>query len=209
MNDFCTVYLDDILIYSTNMKDHKQHVRKVLMKLREAGIPADVDKCEFHITQTKYLGLIISVDGIKIDPAKVEAIKQWNTPTYVREVHSFIGFCNFYRQFIRSFSKIAGPLNSLTKKDAKFAWSKECKLAFKELKQRVCEAPILIYFDPNKQCHVETDSSDYVSAGVLSQEDDNCILHPVAFFSKRMVPAKCNYEIYDKELLAITRCFEE
>ena len=79
------------------MKEHWQHVQKVLTKLREAEIPADVDKCEFHVTETKYLGLIVSTDGIKIDPAKVEAIKQWNTPTSVKEVRSFIGLCNFYR----------------------------------------------------------------------------------------------------------------
>ena len=181
----------------------------MLTKLREAGIQADVDKCEFHVSETKYLGLIISVDGIKMDPAKVDAIKQWDSPTCVQEVRSFIGFCNFYRQFIKDFSKIAGPLNTLTKKDVKFAWTEECELAFKRLKQQVCEAPILNHFDPSKQCHVETDSSDYVSAGVLSQEDGNGILHPVAFFSKRIVPAECNYEIYDKELLAIIRCFEE
>ena len=121
LNDFCTAYLDDILIYSTSMKKHHQHVRKVLMKLREAGIPADVDKCEFHVTKTKYLELIISTKSIKIDPAKVDAIKQWDLPTCVWEVRSFIGFCNFYRRFIRNFSKIAGPLNTLTKKDTKFA----------------------------------------------------------------------------------------
>ena len=96
LNDFCTAYLDDILIYSTSMKEHRQHVRKVLMKLREAGIPADVDKCEFHVTETKYLGLIVSTKGIKMDPSKVDAIVSWNTPTCVREVRSFIGFCNFY-----------------------------------------------------------------------------------------------------------------
>ena len=167
-----------------------------------------MDKCEFHVTETKYLGLIISTDGIKINPSKVDAIKSWDTPTCVREVRSFIGFCNFYRRFISNFSKIAGPLNTLTKKDVKFAWTEECELAFQGLKQRVCEAPILAHFDPSKECHVETDSSDYVSTGVLSQEH-NSILHPVAYFSKRMVPAECNYEIYDKELLAIIRCFEE
>ena len=208
LNDFCTAYLDNILIYSASMKEHRQHVRKVLTKLREAGIQADVDKCEFHVTETKYLGLIISTESIKIDPSKVDAIKLWDTPTCVKEVRSFIGFCNFYRQYIRGFSKIVRPLNSLTKKDAKFAWSNECELAFKELKQRVCEASILAHFDPSKECHVETDSSDYVSAGVLSQEH-NGILHPVAYFSKRMVPAECNYEIYDKELLAIIQCFKE
>ena len=208
LNEFCTAYLDDILIYSSSMKEHWQHVQKVLIKLQEAEIPVDVAKCEFHITKTKYLGLIISVDGIKMDPAKVESIKQWNTPTCVTEVRSFIGFCNFYCCFIKNFSKIAGPLNSLIKKDAKFAWSDKCKLAFKRLKKHVCKAPILVHFDPSKECHVETNSSDYVSAGVLSQKD-NGILHPVAYFSKRIAPAECNYEIYDKELLAIIRCFKE
>ena len=202
LNDFCTAYLDNILIYSTSIKEHRQHVRKVLMKLREASILADVVKCEFHVMETKYLGLVISTRGIKIDLTKVDAIRLWDTPTCVKEVRSFIGFCNFYRRFIRNFSKIAGPLNSLTKKDAKFTWSNEYKLAFEKLKKRVCEAPILAHFDPSKQCHVETNSSDYVSAGILSQEH-NSILHLVAYFSKRMVPAECNYKIYDKKLLAI------
>ena len=209
LNEFCTAYLDDILIYSTSMKEHRQHVRKVLTKLREAGIPADVDKCEFHVTETKYLGLMISTEGIKMDPAKVDAIKQWDLPTCVREVRLFIGFCNFYCQFIRDFSKIAGPLNTLTKKDVKFEWNEQCNRAFESLKQRVCKAPILMDFDPSKQCRLETDSSDYVNAGVLSQEDDNGILHPVAYFSKRMISAECNYKIYDKELLAIIQYFEK
>ena len=121
LNEFCTVYLDDILIYSTSMKKHQQHVQKVLARLQKAGIPADMDKCKFHVTETRYLGLMISTDSIKINLAKINAIKQWDTPTYVRKVRSFIGFCNFYRQFIRNFSKIAGPLNTLTKKDTKFA----------------------------------------------------------------------------------------
>ena len=102
------------------MKKHWQHVQKVLMKLREAKIPADVDKCEFHITETKYLGLIISTEGIKIDPAKVDAIKQWDSPTCIQEVRLLIGFCNFYCRFIKDFSKIAGSLNTFTKKNVKF-----------------------------------------------------------------------------------------
>ena len=120
-NNFCTAYLDDILIYSTSMKKHQQHVQKVLTKLQEAGIPANVDKCEFHVTETKYLGLIVSTESIKMDPSKVDAIKSWDTPTCVREVRLFIGFCNFYCRFISNFSKIARPLNTLTKKDVKFA----------------------------------------------------------------------------------------
>ena len=126
-----------------------------------------MDKCKFHITETKYLGLIISTKGIKIDPSKVDAIKSWDTPTCVREVRSFIGFYNFYRWFIRDFSKVAGPLNTLTKKEVKFTWTEECKLAFEELKKRVCEASILTHFDPSKECYMETDLLDYVGAGVL------------------------------------------
>ena len=93
----------------------------MLAKLRRFGIQADVDKCEFYMTETKYLGLIISTEGIKMDSAKIEAIRQWDIPTCVQEVYSFVGFCNFYRRFIRNFSNIAGPLNALTKKDMPFA----------------------------------------------------------------------------------------
>ena len=108
-----------------------------------------------------------------------------------------------------NFLKIAGPLNALTKKEVKFEWTPECEKAFSDLKQRVCEAPILWHFDPSEQCFVETNFSDYVNADVLSQPDNNGILYPVAYFSRRMSPAECNYEIYDKELLAIIWCFEE
>lgn len=125
------------------------------------------------------------------------------------KICAFVRFCNFYRRFIRNFSKIAGPINSLTKKNAAFVWSANCEETFQRLKRRACEAPILKHFDPNKQCFVETDSSNYVNAGVLSQKGEDGLLHPVAYFSRRMAPAECNYDIYDKELLAIICCFEE
>ena len=120
LNKFCIAYLDDILIYSSNLKEYKDHVRLVLAKLREFEIQANVDKCKFHVIETKYLRLIINTKGIKMDPAKIEAIRQYDTPTCIQEVCSFVRFCNFYRQFIRNFSNIAGPLNALTKKDMLF-----------------------------------------------------------------------------------------
>ena len=107
---------------------------------------------------------------------------------------------------------MANPLNGMTKKEVmkkQFAWTDECEKAFQELKNHVCKAPILCHFDSSKQCFVETDSSDYVNAGVLSQLDDKGVLHLVAYLSRKMAPAKCNYEIYDKELLAIIQCFEK
>ena len=150
----------------------------MLAKLQEAGIQADVDKYKFHITETKYLKLIISTDGIKIDPAKIKAIRTWNTPTSVKKVHSFIEFCNFYLQFIQRFSKIANELNALTRKKSvnklfRLIWTDGYKKTFQKPKDWVCEEPILAHFDPKKQCFVKFDSSDYVNARVLSQLGNN------------------------------------
>ena len=117
---FCTAYLDDILIYSQTRSEHTQHVRKVLQKLREAGLFAKLAKCEFTVHETKFLGLIVGRDGIKIDPEKVQTITTWATPTCVTDVQAFIGFANFYRRFIKDFSKIIAPLVNLTKKDVEF-----------------------------------------------------------------------------------------
>jgi transposase InsO family protein len=206
---FCTAYIDDILIYSDNLKDHRKHVRSVLQALREAGLQLDVDKCEFHQTEVLYLGLLISTEGIRMDPAKIKTVLEWEPPKNVKDVQSFIGFANFYRRFIQGFSKIVTPLIALTRKDTKFDFSEICHRAFNHLKERFVTAPILQHFDPDLPCVVEADSSDHVSAGVLSQYGKDGILRPVAYFSKRLIPAECNYEIYDKELLAIIRCFEQ
>jgi hypothetical protein len=206
---FCTAYIDDILIYSDNIEEHKKHVRLVIEACKEAGLQLDIDKCEFYKKEVVYLGLILSTDGIKMDPSKTEAVTAWETPENVRDVRSFIGFANFYRRFIEGFSKIAAPMVALTRKDTEFRWTPECENAFQLLKVRFTSAPILKHFDPDKEILVEPDASDYVTAGVLSQYSDTGVLHPVAFFSKTMNPAECNYEIYDKELLAIIRCFEQ
>ncbi|KAG0158853.1 hypothetical protein PDIDSM_6373 [Penicillium digitatum] len=189
---FCTAYLDDILIYSRTRAEHIEHVRKVLQRLREAGLFAKLSKCEFCVSETKFLGIIIGEDGIRMDPDKIETIVNWKTPTCLTDVQAFIGFGNFYRRFIRDFSKVIAPL-----------------LSFEALKKAFTSAPVLKAFDWSKEIVLETDASDFVSAGVLSQYDDAGILHPIAFFSKKHSAAECNYEIYDKELLAIIRCFEE
>ena len=144
-----------------------------------------------------------------MDSDKVATVVNWPTPQNLTHVRSFISFCSFYRRFIKDFSRIVTPMNNLTQKDRPFEWSPACQAAFDLMKKRITEAPILSHYNPDKACHLETDASDYVSAGILSQPDDDGILHPVAFFSKKMAPAECNYEIYNKELLAIIRCFEQ
>ena len=206
---FCTAYLDDILIYSRTRKEHLIHVKKVLEALRGAGLFAKIQKCEFFREETTFLGVIVGRNGIRMDPKKIETIKNWKTPSCLTDVQAFIGFGNFYRRFIRDFSGIISPMVNLTKKGVRFEWNQNCETSFQALKEAFTSAPILASFDWEKEVILETDASDYVSAGVLSQYGDDGILRPVAFFSKKHTTTECNYEIYDKELLAIIRCFEE
>ena len=126
LHRFVQAYLDDILIYSKTLKEHRFHVRQVLQRLREAGLQADIDKCEFHVQETRFLGLIVSTEGIRMDPQKIQTILDWAQPTSLHHVRSFLGFCNFYRRFIRDFSKLAKPFTGLTKKDALFDWTSAC-----------------------------------------------------------------------------------
>jgi transposase InsO family protein len=209
LDRFTTAYLDDILIYSNSLEEHREHVRQVLEKLSAAGLHLKPEKCEFYRREVKYLGLIVGIDGIKMDPDKVAAVSEWAVPRKVKDVRSFLGFANFYRRFVRGYSELVRPLTRLTRKEIKFRWGPEEQAAFTALKIAFTTAPVLRRFDHDRDVIVETDASDYVSAGVLSQYDNDGILHPVAFFSKKHSPAECNYEIYDKELMAIVRAFEE
>jgi hypothetical protein len=206
---FVTAYLDDILIFSDNLDEHRKYVLKVLEALSEAGLHLKPEKCEFHQREVKYLGFIISTSGTKMDPAKVATIQEWLKPQNVKDVQSFLGFANFYRRFVKGYSNIVTLMTRLTRKNTHFIWSDEYSQSFKTLKQAFTTAPILRHFDYDREIIVETDASDYVSASVLSQYDDEGILHLVAFFSKKHTPAECNYEIYDKELMPIVRAFEE
>ena len=210
LDHFCTAYIDDILIYSGDLAQHKNHMRLVLEPLRSAGLHVKPEKCIFHSESVKYLGVVVFRQGIEMDSTKVEAIQDWKTPRSCTEVREFLGFANFCRRFIRDYSRVVHPMVSLTKKDCIFLWDDSCEEAFRILNLAFTSVPILRHYDPECETIVETDASDYVSAGVLSQRDQETgILHPVAFFSKKPSPAECNYEIYDKELMAVVRCFEE
>jgi len=123
LDKFLTAFVDDLLIYSKNMKEHQEHVRLVLERLRSAGLQASISKCEFHVTRTKYLGFIITTEGIEVDPEKISVIKKWAVPTTVRGVQSFLGFCNFYRRFIKNCSGIARALHRLTRQNVPFNWT--------------------------------------------------------------------------------------
>jgi hypothetical protein len=198
------------------MEDYRTHVREVVGKLGEAGLYMDIDKCHFAVKEVKYLGLILTTEGDKMDPSKVKAILDWQLPTTLKELQAFLGFANFYRRFIVAYSFIARPLTDLTRgpgTDVKRNFLIEKRSAayeaFEKLKKAFTIAPVLAHCNPDLETWVETDSSDTVTAAVLSQVQADGVLRPVAFISKKMAPAECNYAIYDKELMAIVRAFEE
>lgn len=210
---FVSAYIDDILIYTDgSLAEHRKQVKQVLSKLSDAGLQIDIDKCEFHCKKTKYLGFIIEAEkGIRMDPEKLKAIKEWEPPTTVKGVRGFIGFANFYRQFIKDFSSIVAPLVALTTKEkasGPFHLNPEARKAFEQLKEAFMVAPSVSYFDDDLPTVVECDASGWCSGGALLQKR-NGQETPIAFFSKKHSPAECNYEIYDKEMLAIIRCLEE
>lgn len=206
---YATAYLDDVLIFSETYEDHIKHVREVLQRLIDAGLQIDIDKCEFHTQRTKYLGLIITPGGIEMDQEKVEAVTHWEAPTSRRQLQRFLGFANFYRRFIAKFSSMAKPLYELTKKTVEWQWEDRHNRAFEALKAAFTTAPVLKIYDWEKPTVVEVDASDWSSGGTLSQMHDDGELYPVAYFSAKHTAAECNYDIYDKELLAVVKALEE
>jgi len=183
----------------------------------EAGLYLKREKCEFHRETVKYLGRILSTKGILMDQDKVDTVRNWsrakktaNGPLNILfEVQNFVGLCSYHRRFIEGYSEIAEPFMRLPKKDVAFKWLEDQQRAFEEKITRFPTALVLHHFDQGWEVIIETDASDYVSAGVLSQKHHEGVLHPVAYFSKTQSPAECNYDIYDKELMAIIKAFEE
>jgi len=205
----CIVYFDDVLIYSKTNSEHIRDIRAILKAIQKSGMKIKAGKCEFHAAETEYLGFLIETEGIKVDPIKTATIWEWAKPTKVKEIQRFTGFCNFYRRFIEEFSRKARPLYQLTRKDKKWEWGKKEDEAFDEIRTHLTSTATLIHFDPKHPITIETDSSDYVTAGILSQPGKDGMLHPVAYRSKAMTKAECNYDVHDKELLAIVKTHED
>lgn len=147
--------------------------------------------------------MMVSDKGLEMCQDKVQAIRNWPIPKTLKEVQAFIGFANFYRRFILDYSKITNPLTALTKKNCKFEWTSQTQEVFNALRSRFLQAPVLIHPNFDRAFVVETDASDTATGGILSQQGEDGHLHPCAYRSSKMSLAKQNYDIYDKELLAI------
>jgi hypothetical protein len=197
------VYLDDILIYSPTQQEHREITHEVLRRLRAYDLYLRPEKCEFARAEVEYLGLIIRQGEVSMDPVKMHAITRWPNPRNLRELRGFLGFANFYRRFIHGFARLARPLNDLTKKDTTWAWGPAQRQAFQFLKDSFTSSPILAMWEPDRPTRLEVDASGYATGGVLLQKLSDGLWHPIAFRSESMAEAERNYEIYDKEMLAI------
>ena len=173
LDRFVYVYLDDILIYSSDLESHKTHVSQVLQRLLEHKLYVKAEKSEFHADTISFLGFIVAPGRVQMDPAKIRAVAEWPTPDNRKKVQQFLGFANFYRRFIRGFSAIAAPLHTLTSPKVRFLWSPEAVSAFQELKPRFTTAPILTMPDPQRQFVVEVDASNEGIGAVLSQRSQH------------------------------------
>ncbi|WVZ63055.1 hypothetical protein U9M48_012725 [Paspalum notatum var. saurae] len=191
LDKFVVVFIDDILIYSKNEKEHEEHLRVVLTRLREHKLYAKFSK--------KWVsrGIFVVEKGVAVDPSKVKDVRNWKQPETVTEIRSFLGLAGYYRRFIKDFSKIAKPMTSLTKKNAKFVWGPKCEERFRELKKLLTTAPVLAQPDVTKPFDVYCDASGQGLGCVLMQEG-----RVIAYASRQLRKHETNYPTHDLELAA-------
>ncbi|MCO5549888.1 hypothetical protein L7F22_003362 [Adiantum nelumboides] len=201
--NFTRVFFDDVIIYSKTIEEHKEHLKVIFQALRDNKLYVNQKKSEFFLQEIQYLGHIISKNGIRMDPAKLEVIKDWPNPRNLHEVRSFIGMCVYYRRFIEKFSLIAGPLHDLTKKNVKYVWTEKRQQAFDTLKQKLISQPVLSLPDLSKPFEVQCDACGDCLGAVLLQEG-----HAIAYESRRLGSDEQILGIYEKELLAVLHALE-
>ncbi|GJU29064.1 reverse transcriptase domain-containing protein [Tanacetum coccineum] len=198
LDKFVIVFIDDILIYSRNKEEHANHLRIILELLKKEKLYAKFSKCDFWIHIVQFLGHLIDSQGLHVDPAKIEAVKNWASPTTPTEIRQFLGLAGYYRRFIEGFSKIAKSLTELTQKNKKYIWGEDQETAFQLLKQKLCEAPILALPEGNDDFVVYCDASHQGLGAVLMQREK-----VIAYASRQLKPHEENYTTHDLELGAV------
>lgn len=195
---FVIVFIDDILIYSKTKVEHERHLRLTLQALQGNQLYAKLTKCEFWLKEVHFLGHVVNDKGILVDPSKVEAVKNWRTPRTPTEIRSFLGLAGYYRRFIPNFSKIALPLTTLTCKGKPFDWGFKQEDAFQNLKQRLCDAPILTLPEGSEDFVVYCDASNLGLGCVLMQREK-----VISYASRQLKTHERNYTTHDLELGAV------
>ena len=192
------VFIDDIIVYSKDREDHDTHLRVVLETLRKEHLYAKLSKCEFWLREVSFLGHIVSEEGIRVDPRKIEVIIEWKPPKNVTEVRSFLGLVGYYRRFVKGFLMTAVPMTSLLQKNVKFEWSEKCQASFEKLKAFLTEAPVLTQSTYGKEYVIFSDASLNGLGCVLMQEGK-----VVAYSSRQLKSHEKNYPTHDLKLATI------
>ncbi|GJR78057.1 putative reverse transcriptase domain-containing protein [Tanacetum coccineum] len=198
LDKFVIVFIDDILIYSKNKQEHEEHLKLILELLKKEELYAKFSKCEFWIPKVQFLGHVIDSEGIHVDPAKIESIKDWTSPKSPTEIRQFLGLAGYYRRFIEGFSKIAKPMTKLTQKKVKFVWSDKQEAAFQLLKQKLCSAPILALPEGSEDFIAYCDASKKGLGAVLMQREK-----VISYASRQLKIHEKNYTTHDLELGAV------
>ena len=198
LGQFVLVYLDDILIFSRSAEEHEAHLAQVLAKLREHKLVARLEKCRFNAASLQYLGHIVSAEGIRVNPAKVAAVRDWPRPRTPRQVRQFLGLANYFRKFLHGFSHMVGPLVALTREKHAFCWGNSEQAAFEWVKEALTSAPLLRMPVFSRPFEVVADASGYALGAALLQDGQ-----PIAFESRKLGKAEVNYSATERELLAV------
>ena len=216
--------MDDGIIHTKQREDeteeqhiarHRQYVHEIFDILAENDLYVKPEKCAFEQEEVEYLGVIVGKGRLRMDPKKLHAVLNYPTPRNVTDIRAFLGFTGYYRYFVKNYSAIVRPLLALTRKSATFHWGKEQQDAFDEIRTIMCRAPVLRQPNFQKKFYLQTDASAYGVGAVLSQEGDTTtpslakfkkpVTHPIAFFSATFTPTERNYDIYERELLAVMK----
>ena len=214
LNDFCVIYLNDILIFFVEKTDHINHVKQILKRLRKFKLYASLKKCEFFITKINFLEFVIFIENISMNSSRVNIIKTWLRSKMYWKIQVFLKFINFYQCFIHHYFQIAESLTKLLKysvKDVKmssFIWSSKAKQAFNQLRDVFMKTSILRHFDSKQHIHIEINVFNYAVASILSQSDDEDQWYSIAFWFRMMINVERNYEIHDQKLLVIVMMFK-
>ena len=206
--ELVSVYLDNLLIASKSMTEHMVHVKKILLRLKDAGLRLKPSKCMFATEEIEYLGYTLTPEGVKPNSKKVEAVKNFPIPKNVKEVKSFLGLTNFYRWHIPDMATISRTLTVLTRKNMEFKWTAECEAAFKEIKKRLVSAPVLRPPDLDRPFILWTDASEKGFGAVLEQESEDGHRHPIAYASRVMNGAERKYAPTELEDAALVFALE-
>jgi hypothetical protein len=197
-------FLDDILIFSRTEEEHARHIRMVLTRLKDQELYVKPSKCSFMQREVSFLGHRIGEDGLRVAPDKIGAVQRWPTPNNSTEVRAFLGLANFYRRFVKDFSRIALPLTELTHEKRVWSWGDAEQRAFDELKAALCSPPVLAIPDQSKPFVLNCDACKYAIGATLQQDQGNG-LQPVAYFSAKMSDAERNYDVREQEFMALMR----